>query len=339
MNTNATTNGARADVTVGIPTRNRSELLGRAIASVLDQSYRNFTLVVCDNASDDDTAGVVASFGDPRLVYRPTERTISMGANFNRIIELAETEFVLMLGDDDELLPDHLSLTVDALRRWPTAGVAHTGYGIVDGHGNTLVAHAGPDNGKHSLEFESGAQFLERSMKMGPYVCLSSALFRKAALIGAGQLRPEDGVIDDFPLLMRVATDWDYAYVNRPLAVLTAHSEAASSSLGWFTPDGFRSSRSLPDILYAHRRNFLIEADLPEPEARRLAQMAEKRYRREVVGHLSMRASTGDGQVAIFRALGREIRRNRRLALDPATWRFVVGQFGGRRLRDALRRA
>src|SRR5512141_366889 len=112
------------DVTVGIPTYNRSELLIRAIASVLGQSYRHFTLVVSDNASDDDTASVVASFRDPRLVYRPLDHNIGRAANTNRLIELAETEFVVLLGDDDELHPDHLSMTVPALKRRATVGVA-----------------------------------------------------------------------------------------------------------------------------------------------------------------------------------------------------------------------
>jgi glycosyltransferase involved in cell wall biosynthesis len=338
MTTQKTSDAAGADVTVGIPTRNRSQLLGTAIASVLGQSYRHFTLVVSDNASEDDTAGVVASFHDPRLVYRPLESGISMAANFNRVIELADTEFLVMLGDDDELHRDHLSLTVEMLKRWPTVGVAHTGYVIVDSHGNALASKVSSKKDEHSIEFESGAEFLERSMKSGPSVHFSSATFRKAALVSGGGLRPEDGVIDDFPLLMRIANDWDYAYLNRPLAVLRAHDDAASSSLGSFGPEGFRSSRSLPDILYDHRRKVLTEADLPESEARRLGQIAEKRYRRDVLAHLSMRATTGDGSVEIFRALGREIRRDRRMALDPATWRFVVGQLGARRLRDALRR-
>ena len=99
-------------VTVGIPTYNRSQLLKRSIASVLRQSYRGFKLVVSDNASDDDTASVVASFRDPRLVYRPLERNIGRAANFNRLIDLAETEFVVLMGDDDQLHPEHLSRTV-----------------------------------------------------------------------------------------------------------------------------------------------------------------------------------------------------------------------------------
>jgi glycosyltransferase involved in cell wall biosynthesis len=328
-----------ADVTVGIPTYNRSRLLARAIASVLEQSYPHFTLVVSDNASDDDTASVVASFRDPRLVYRPLERNIGRAANANRLIELADTEFFVLLCDDDELLPDHLALTVDTLKRCPTVGVAHTGCVFADLRGDTLVPHARVLNTKRAVVFESGAQFLERSMKSGWTACFSSANFRRGALVNAGGLRPEDGVIDDFALLMRIANDWDFAYLNRPLAVARAHEEAASSALGSFRPGGFRSARSLADMLYEHRRKALAEVDLPESEARRLARIAEKRYRRDVLAHLSMRAVTGDGSVEVFEALGREIRRDRRLALDPMTWRFVIGQLGARRVRNSLRRA
>ena len=59
-------------------------------------------------------------------------------------------------------------------------------------------------------------------MRSGWTVCFPSATFRRQALIGAGGLRPEDGVIDDIPLLMRVATAWDFAYLDRPLAVVAS---------------------------------------------------------------------------------------------------------------------
>lgn len=339
VDTKATSDAASVDVTVGIPTWNRSGMLRKAIASVLAQSYRHFTLVVSDNASDDDTAAVVASFRDPRLVYRPLERNIGRPANVNRLIELAETEFVVLLGDDDELRPDHLSLTVDALKRWPKVGVAHTGCVVVDTLGNPLVPHVRLINTKRPTVYESGTQFLERSMKSGWTVCFSSATFRRAALVSGKGLRPEDGVIDDLPLLMRIATGWDFAYVNQPLALMRVHAEASSSSLGSFTPAGYRQSRSLPDMLYEQRRGFLSESGLPEAQARRLARKAERMHRRDVVRHLATQATTGDGLVVTLRALGREVRRDRRLGLDPVTWRFVVGQLGGRRLRDGARRA
>jgi len=83
------------DVTVGIPTRNRAELLREAIESVLAQSHRNFRLVGSDNASVDHTPGVVRWFRDPRIVYSPVRTNVGRAANFNRLVALADTEFVV----------------------------------------------------------------------------------------------------------------------------------------------------------------------------------------------------------------------------------------------------
>ena len=117
-----------------------------------------------------------------------------------------------------------------------------SGYVIVDDFGNELTAPVRFTETEDSIVFESGEQFIERSMKTGPTVCFSSAAFRKKALLSGGGLRSEDGVIDDLPMLLRIAADWDFAYVTAR-SRYAAHSEASSSSLGSFMPDGFRSSR------------------------------------------------------------------------------------------------
>jgi glycosyltransferase involved in cell wall biosynthesis len=325
-----------AEVTVGIPTWNRSHLLARAIESVLAQRYPHFTVLVSDNASDDDTAEVVRAFEDPRIDYRPLAQNIGRAPNFNRVVELAQTDFVMVLGDDDELHPDHLQLTVEAIRDRPKVGVVHTGYSIVDGQDNELPSQTRRSTAPNAVVMESGGEFLERTMSAGTQVCFSSALFRRSAFLSGGGLRAEDGVVDDFPLFMRMATNWDFAYVNAPLAVLRAHDEASSSTLGSFTPRGYRTTRAVPEILHEHRVRFLGESGLPDVEVRRLARLAERGYRRDILAHLSMRATTGDSSRAVFAALRTEIRRDQRLLTDPRTWRFVAGQLGGRRIRDTV---
>ena len=102
------------DVTVGIPTHNRASWLRRAIESVIQQSYANFTLVIADNASDDDTPDVVASFPDHRIVYHRLEHNVGRVANTNGLVARTSTEFLVLLGDDDELRPRHLEETVCA---------------------------------------------------------------------------------------------------------------------------------------------------------------------------------------------------------------------------------
>jgi glycosyltransferase involved in cell wall biosynthesis len=108
-------------VTIVIPTCNRSRLLREAIQSVLSQTYTDLALLVSDNASSDDTAHVVASFQDARIRYHRHPRNIGMTANFRSAIEMAHTEFVAPLPDDDLFLPDHLQNALEALKAFPRA--------------------------------------------------------------------------------------------------------------------------------------------------------------------------------------------------------------------------
>ena len=75
--------GTEPAVSVVLPTYNRAPLLGRALRSVLGQSYGDFEVLVIDDGSTDETAGVVATFGDPRVRYVQLARNTGAGAARN----------------------------------------------------------------------------------------------------------------------------------------------------------------------------------------------------------------------------------------------------------------
>ena len=119
-------------LTVGIPTFNRAGWLRESIESVLAQTFADFRLIVSDNASDDDTPEVVRSFDDDRIHYVRSERNVGSIGNFNRLIALAETEFLVLLPDDDVLYPGHLAAAVDVLERFDTVGLVHSAFEFID---------------------------------------------------------------------------------------------------------------------------------------------------------------------------------------------------------------
>jgi glycosyltransferase involved in cell wall biosynthesis len=328
---------ADVHVTVGIPTYNRSRWLGEAIESVLGQSHKDFTLIVSDNASTDDTGRVVANFDDPRIEYERAERNIGMTGNFNRLLQLARTDFVMLLCDDDTLHPDHLSMTTGALRQHPTAGAAHTGWQIVDSDGHVVNPQIGVTDSTLSHVFQPRTGFLYQSMEEVP-VCFSTTMFRRTAILGAGCHREAEVPLSDFSLMMRIARDWDLVYINRVLASVRIHPGTESTAINSFSAGGFRWKRSYPDMLYERRLGFLSEANLNGSVANHLRRKAEAAYRRDRIRYLSMRASTGDGFRLTMLALLEEMQVDKRLARDPSTWRFVAGQLGGRRARDAVMR-
>ena len=100
-----------------LPTHNRLEYLRLAIETVRRQDYPEWEIVVSDNASEQDVAGFVASLHDPRIRYLRTERFESVTANWNLALDASSGDYVVMLGDDDALMPGYLRRIDSLLRR------------------------------------------------------------------------------------------------------------------------------------------------------------------------------------------------------------------------------
>jgi glycosyltransferase involved in cell wall biosynthesis len=103
-------------VSVIIATYNWSSVLRHAIASALAQTFTDFELLVVGDACTDDSAEVVASFGDRRAVWHNRAENFGsqVGPN-NTGLALARGTYVAYLGHDDLWLPAHLALLVDRL--------------------------------------------------------------------------------------------------------------------------------------------------------------------------------------------------------------------------------
>jgi glycosyltransferase involved in cell wall biosynthesis len=93
---------------VVIPVFNRANELAAALRSVLDQSERDFEIVVVDDGSIDDPQQVVDEVGDPRTVFLRQENR-GGGAARNAGIDRASGRFIAFLDSDDRFLPGHLS--------------------------------------------------------------------------------------------------------------------------------------------------------------------------------------------------------------------------------------
>jgi glycosyltransferase involved in cell wall biosynthesis len=90
-----------------LPTRNRLKYLRYAIRSVLRQGDSNWEIVVSDNDSDEDISGYVKSLGNKQIRYYRTTKFISVTENWNNALEQSEGDYIIMLGDDDCVLPSY----------------------------------------------------------------------------------------------------------------------------------------------------------------------------------------------------------------------------------------
>lgn len=108
-------------VSVIIPTWNGAELLRVALRSLDAQRFRDFEVIVVDNASADDTLAMMTrEFPDARQVSLPENRGFAAAVNAG--IEAARGEIIVLLNNDTEADPDWLAALVAGLDRHPEAG-------------------------------------------------------------------------------------------------------------------------------------------------------------------------------------------------------------------------
>jgi glycosyltransferase involved in cell wall biosynthesis len=108
-------------VSIGLPTYNRAEPLRRAVESVLSQDYQNIELIISDNASTDETEALGSEFArhDGRVRYLRQSTNQGPAFNFSAVLEQAQGEFFMWLGDDDWLDPGYISECAQVLARHP----------------------------------------------------------------------------------------------------------------------------------------------------------------------------------------------------------------------------
>jgi glycosyltransferase involved in cell wall biosynthesis len=141
MGVHVTQDRGRADaaprLSIGLPVYNGESLLPAAIDALLGQSYRDFELIISDNASTDGTAEICRRYAeqDPRVRYIRQPRTIGMVANHNFLVGAARGEFFKWGSHDDLYARDYLLRCVDALDDHPEAALAHAWCVLIDDSG------------------------------------------------------------------------------------------------------------------------------------------------------------------------------------------------------------
>jgi len=116
-----------------LPTRNGGKYLKSCIESVLSQDYEDMELIVFDNANTDNTAEVVNSYSsDKRLKYFRTDSVVSVTDNWNNALNKSSGDYVLMMGDDDFLLPGYFDALDKIIKEndFPD-GISYFGYSFI----------------------------------------------------------------------------------------------------------------------------------------------------------------------------------------------------------------
>lgn len=241
-----------------IPVFNRPVMLGRAVESVLRQTYRPIEVIIVDDGSNDDTPRRIASLvsAEPGTIRGMRRPNGGPGAARQSGLGIANGEFIQFLDSDDLLLPEKFRLQVDALRKCPDAGVAY---------GKTRQYRFGES--PKDLPMRRTGELIRTmfpSFLRSRWWSTSTPLYRRSLIHHAGpwtSLRNEE----DWEFDCRIASfGVALAYCDAFVSEKLEHGAYQLSANGSADPDKLRDRAEAHRLIFGHARRGGVGQDAPE---------------------------------------------------------------------------
>jgi glycosyltransferase involved in cell wall biosynthesis len=247
-------------ICIGLPVYNGEDYIRGGIASILRQTFRDFELIISDNASTDRTAAICREFAarDERIRYHRQPHNLGAAANFNRSYEMATGEYFKWAAHDDLLEPEYLAKCIAALDAAPEAILCQSLVEIVDDQNRVLEVcrpiGAGADSPRPSVRL---AARLRQRRCLDVFGVIRTEALRDSIMLG-------DHIGSDRTLLSELALRGAFVLVDEPLLINREHPRRATrlgrtrgrkELAAWFNPRSAHRSKFSTWISFgAHAR-------------------------------------------------------------------------------------
>jgi glycosyltransferase involved in cell wall biosynthesis len=214
-------------VSVCIPAYNGRAYLEDALESVLRQSFVDWELVICDDASTDDTSDICRSIPDSRVRYLRFAQNGGQAVNWNRCIDAAQGQYVVLLHQDDMLGPTYLERAVEVLDTCPKVALVHCAVQHIGAQGDPIRAQRlyGEDR------IESGEVLFRQLVLRGCIVNPAGVMVRRQAYEAVGPFAAEIAWGIDWHMWIRIALRFDVAYLADDLARYRDHPQSGTAAV------------------------------------------------------------------------------------------------------------
>jgi len=207
-------------VSIIMAAHNAERYIGEAIRSVLNQTLRDFELLIRDDASTDGTRAIAARSGDPRIRLLPQTTRVGAAQARNEAFARARGRFIAIHDADDISEPERLQRQLAYLEQHPDVAVVAT-YGlVVDEHGREMELLEPPLDPRAIREY---------AFERGNPCVHASILFRAGVLQRVKGYDPRFHTAHDHDLVLRILEHFQLANLPEPLYRVRRHSRSLSA--------------------------------------------------------------------------------------------------------------
>ncbi|MES1021695.1 glycosyltransferase family 2 protein [Gloeocapsa sp. BRSZ] len=156
-------NNTQPRVSIGMPVYNGAIYLKQALDSLLNQTFPDFEIIISDNGSTDQTQEICRAYAahDPRIHYYRNDQNLGAGWNFNRVLELAHSEYFRWACHDDICAPELLQQCVEVLDSNPSVVLCYPKTTVINEDGEQVEKYVDGFDLRSPKPHERFAQYLK----------------------------------------------------------------------------------------------------------------------------------------------------------------------------------
>jgi GT2 family glycosyltransferase len=223
-------------------------LMKTAVRSVIAQSDPDWRLTVVDDTRGEGIAEWFESLDDPRVRYLRNPENLGITGNFQRCVDLAEYERVVIMGCDDVMLPNYVHTVRSALRTNPGIGMVQPGVQVIDSGGNPSTSLVDLTKRRvYTPKFTGrrvmGGEELATSVLRGNWLYFPSICWRADAIKAAG-FRTGLEVVLDLALVVDLLEAGESMVLDETVCFQYRRHAVSESSLQAFNGRRFAEERN-----------------------------------------------------------------------------------------------
>lgn len=210
-----------SDLTIAIPVYERIDYFEDALRSAIDQTIACQIIVVDNNSSHEAFKFIVDSIDNGRVKYYKNAENVGMIGNWNRCIELCETEYITILHDDDLLANTFVEIVSSIPQSWDVLFTS------------SIVGEKVPKNYNHgsTIALKNLSRINLNCFVFGNFNQVPGTIFKKECAIAVGLFEDTYGFILDFHFWLKLVKNSKAFYLNQELSFYRISSAQGTNSL------------------------------------------------------------------------------------------------------------
>jgi len=195
-------------ISVPIPVFNAAKYLNQSISSILNQSYENFEIIICDDGSNDNSKSIMQSLKDPRIKVCYNDVNIGVLKTRNKLFEFCKGDYIAFQDADDLSHPERFKVQLEAFINDPDLMLIGTNFSYINKKSKVFNQH---DVIESDLEIKN--KLLKKNMFQFPSLMINSKV-----LDSVGGFREEfiqlGNISDDYDWILRISEKFKVGNVN-----------------------------------------------------------------------------------------------------------------------------